>query len=149
MCEVDGSNITQFTDPKESCRSPRLHPITNEVYYLSNRVGGPHNSTSEIKKYDFETKITVTLIGIPSNVQGPTQFPGLYVDQLPVNCFTERGDLVFSSIWRCQKRALVLRFGRVESLSRMDDMSSYNVLFVRGGYALVTQGTPTYPSRLV
>lgn len=134
------------------------------MVFLSNPVGGPHSSCASLhaaalpsKNSDKPAQTTV-LVPVVDTVTSLSQFPGLYVDQLPQRCFLETADgpaVVMTSIWRSRRVPLLvnLRSGRVENLlpwpepneddvvlpylKRSDDLESIGVLGTDGGSKIV------------
>ncbi|KAG0142926.1 hypothetical protein CROQUDRAFT_135262 [Cronartium quercuum f. sp. fusiforme G11] len=108
-----------------SGRSPRV--LGERVYYISNPIGGPHGSCASLNVVSTSTgeeEVLVSVVEEPhSNAGNPAedQFPGLYIDQLPLHPFLSNsatGDhfLVTSSIWGSLKVLLIidLQTGKVQ-----------------------------------
>jgi acylaminoacyl-peptidase len=116
---------------------------------LASPVGGAHHSTATLLSYDLETEQTKVIVPIISQ---PTDFPGLYPDALPRNCFlsTDQGlFIVCSTPWRSQKRVIAIHFesGKVIPLS-MDHLPatvSMNVLDVVDNTILVMASHCDFP----
>ncbi|GAA5863675.1 hypothetical protein JCM8547_003689 [Rhodosporidiobolus lusitaniae] len=140
------STATPFSPEDRSSRSPRVVPSSSssspEIVYLSNPLGGPHASCGQLHLATLssisspaspcsfrvaEERILVPVVDIP-NAKSPgagtssDPFPGLYVDQLPLEPFlqTKKGySVVMSSIWRSRRVPLLvdLLSGKVTNLA--------------------------------
>ncbi|GAA6039217.1 hypothetical protein JCM8097_000474 [Rhodosporidiobolus ruineniae] len=123
-----------------SSRSPRFLPTSTDslqLCYLSNPQGGPHGSCAQLHVATLspssasvqlsEDKVLVPVVDVPDSKNpgagtASDPFPGLYVDQLPLEPFLHSGagtSLVLSSIWRSRSVPLVvdLASGKVTSLA--------------------------------
>ncbi|GJN94423.1 hypothetical protein Rhopal_007503-T1 [Rhodotorula paludigena] len=133
-----------LSSPDRSARSPRIVPTASSesnnsnstrVLYLSNALGGPHASCAALQlatvshgSLTLESDRTlVPVVDVPETKSGSSDpFPGLYVDQLPQECFLRSpssGDnalkAVMSSIWRSRRVPLTvdLESGEVQNLA--------------------------------
>lgn len=172
---VSTATIQSDSDTR-SARSARvLHPPATSksksgpqrlplVVFLSNPVGGPHSSCASLHAAALpppgsnDPPKTTVLVPVVEKVAKLAAFPGLYVDQLPQQCFleTEEGPaVVMSSIWRSRRVPILvnLRTGKVESLlswpapneddvvlpylSKQQELQSIGVLGTDGGSRIV------------
>lgn len=163
--------LPQSDTENRSARSARvLQPPSVEskraplVVFLSNPVGGPHSSCASLHAAALPSKNsnkparTTVLVPVVDKVTDLSQFPGLYVDQLPQKCFLETADgpaVVMTSIWRSRRVPLLvnLRSGKVENLlpwpkpneddvvlpylGKSDELESIGVLGTDGGSKIV------------
>lgn len=103
-------------------RSPRAAPDGRSLVFLGHRKGYiTHGGCSALFRVSLsdgdvhEIEEIVSAVDLPSNTfeskRHPFGFPGLFLDQLPVRCFTKAdgSELVCSSLW-----------GSVEELLRID-----------------------------
>ncbi|XP_042895470.1 acylamino-acid-releasing enzyme [Parasteatoda tepidariorum] len=81
-----------------SVRNPRFSLDFKSLFYLENKVGGPHFSGSKLKKYDWESKQISTVIDLVDS-PGIADFPGLYVTSVPQRCWF-KNNLFLTSQWR-------------------------------------------------
>ncbi|OMH78634.1 Acylamino-acid-releasing enzyme [Zancudomyces culisetae] len=110
ICDVEGCNVKCVTKSDYNARSPR--PVigkASEIVYLSTKIGGPHANINKLMHLDLDSlEITeiVPEVHTPSQEQTesfPSNFPGLYFNQLPRDPWMEMGSgnklLFCSSIW--------------------------------------------------
>ncbi|GAA6013195.1 hypothetical protein JCM10207_006201 [Rhodosporidiobolus poonsookiae] len=137
-------HATPLSPADRSSRSPRVVPSSSpsspQVVYLSNPLGGPHASCGQLhlstlylsSPSTLEVKIDQVLVPVvdvpdaknPGAGTAADPFPGLYVDQLPLEPFVAslEGDgfaVVMSSIWRSRSVPLRVELagGKVTSLA--------------------------------
>ena len=89
--DVDGKNLEKISNGFSNARSPRVYK--SKVYFLSNAEGGPHSSTSKLVSFDLDKRFCEVLVNIPTGLNGG-EFPGFYLDNLPLDCFI--GDFLFT-----------------------------------------------------
>ncbi|KAM0790462.1 hypothetical protein ACM66B_003339 [Microbotryomycetes sp. NB124-2] len=111
-----------LTSSDRSARSPRVVPSSLRQrgskdiigVFLSNKAGGPHGSCASLhviqtsSNGSFEQRILVDVVRQANSID---DFPGLYVDQLPQECFVDLGGhlgVVSSSIWGSRRVPLVI-----------------------------------------
>eukprot|EP00842_Homolaphlyctis_polyrhiza_P006607 jgi/Hompol1/6948/HPOL_005129-RA len=104
---TDGSNLVTVTKEGWNGRTPILSPDASILFYLSNKIGGPHNSCAELDRYNLETGTTETIVPIvKSSTNGANDFPGLFSDRLIKNCIVSTRDesvVLMQTSWRCQE----------------------------------------------
>ncbi|KAI8058335.1 Alpha/Beta hydrolase protein [Syncephalis plumigaleata] len=148
-CQLDGSKLEAITSESVSIRSPRLSPDSKSIVYLEHSLGGPHASCSALKKYCLESGTTTTLV---DKVDEPADdgFTGLYVQNLPTNCWTRYNNedyLITTTTWRCQSAVIAIHYatGKVTRLSTdksSSSSSSWSVLNVLGDKLLAIKSSP-------
>ena len=151
-----------LTDPNHACRSPRVLFQNGEATHytwVSNAVGGPHAtcSTLHVMRPSDAPEVVVETVWEPR----PNEFPGLYLNTLPVSPFIELGrsssnpdpHVVLSSIWRSRATVLFISLsdGTVIDLSPDDGTHySWTVLGTDGRNQVVcTRSAPSRPPELV
>lgn len=147
--------ICRLSLDSHNVRSPRLSPCSQFIYYLSNKIGGPHASVNEIWRYDLHCQ---TLFCLVPAIQKPAifnAFPGLYVDQLPKQCFLTLKEtfLVCTSQWRSLKKILLIDIhsGKIlvlPDMKRNGHISSVAVLAACKSYLVVYESDLLYPGAL-
>ncbi|GAA5892740.1 hypothetical protein JCM6882_000570 [Rhodosporidiobolus microsporus] len=136
------AKATPLSPEDRSSRSPRLAPSssgnTPQLVYISNPLGGPHASCGELHLASLflsssgeaqlqSDKVLVPVVDVP-DAKSPgagtasDPFPGMYVDQLPLEPFIASSSsvsVVMGSIWRSRSVPLVvdLASGKVTSLA--------------------------------
>ncbi|KAK4047110.1 hypothetical protein OIO90_006312 [Microbotryomycetes sp. JL221] len=138
-----------LTKEDRSARSPRVVPASPSnikaehnivAVFISNASGGPHGSCASLHVIEnvngkLEQRILIDVVQKPKVEDG---FPGLYIDQLPNQCFMQvqgRLQLVTSSIWQSRRVALLIGLSGSSSTAVED-----------GGASRVTCLTP-WPKR--
>ncbi|GAA5926304.1 hypothetical protein JCM1841_005529 [Sporobolomyces salmonicolor] len=133
------TNVTPLSPEHRSARSARVYvprpsvgaqskDLPSMVVYLSNCLGGPHSSCASLHLVTFPSSSASSPISkeLVSSVSKPNtidDFPGLYVDQLPVEAFVSLEKtgpaIVLSSIWRSRRVPLLIDLGtgRVTTLA--------------------------------
>lgn len=171
-----------------SARSPRVLPSSSQdnsadVVYVSNTLGGVHASCAELRLATLaggadvkEDRTLVSIVDNPTDTNGVTDFPGLYIDQLPQEPFLvdARGGarrIALTSTWRSRRVPLLvdLSTGKIQNLapwpevgsaprdlpypvqgSEPDSLASYSVLGTDGvGRVLATRSAPTTMPQVV
>ncbi|XP_054155949.1 acylamino-acid-releasing enzyme-like [Oppia nitens] len=82
-------------------KDPRIAPDGQSFVYLENDSGGPHHTAFRLRRYDFVTKSTETIIDsngkreivvdTDGNLRYSDQLAALFLNQLPEKCFLESG----------------------------------------------------------
>lgn len=164
------------SDDQRSARSARvLHPPRDAKYsplavFLSNPVGGPHSSCASLHAVALQQDGSAKTVELVPTVDSPkalADFPGLYLDQLPQQCFLTTKDgpaVVLTSVWRSRRVPLLisLKSGEVTSLAEWPEpkegglpyvgagLESFNVLGTDGLSRIVaTRSGATGPPQLV
>ncbi|GAA6026237.1 hypothetical protein JCM8202_004732 [Rhodotorula sphaerocarpa] len=171
-----------------SARSPRVLPSSSEddsaeIVYVSNVLGGVHASCAELRLANLagggDVKEDWTLVSVvddPTDTNGVTDFPGLYLDQLPQEPFLVDAHggarrIALTSTWRSRRVPLLvdLSTGKIQNLapwpevgsaprdlpypiqgSELDSLASYFVLGTDGvGRVLATRSAPTMMPQVV
>ncbi|KAI8456449.1 hypothetical protein BY996DRAFT_1223519 [Phakopsora pachyrhizi] len=102
----------RLTSQHLSSRSPRVSG--GELYYLSNKLGGPHASCGSLRKLDLDVEGSEKiLVDFADETSQESPFPGLYIDQLPVEPFltdpkTNSKLMVVSSIWGSSRSLITI-----------------------------------------
>lgn len=124
-----------------SARSARVVPATAagtarssqpRIVYVSNTLGGVHASCAKLQIVTLgsgfsveEDKTLVPVVQTPQDLQGLVDFPGLYIDQLPVEPFLSPSEsagstrILVTSTWRSRRVPIVvdLESGEMECLA--------------------------------
>lgn len=141
------SRSPRLVPTASSSSSSAISSSTVQILHLSNRLGGPHASCAQLvlttlylssfsstspPPHDSQVAVTHILVPIvaspdskhPGAGTASDPFPGLYVDQLPLEpCLVSPSSgevsIAFSSIWRSRRVPLVveLQSGKVTSLA--------------------------------
>ena len=80
-----------------SCRSPRVSPDGSSVLWLESAAGGPHHAGARLMRRQMDSAavtVVVDLVGAPSEPDG---FTGLYLPQLPADCWLSETQLCLST----------------------------------------------------
>ncbi|GBN81128.1 Acylamino-acid-releasing enzyme, partial [Araneus ventricosus] len=101
VINLESKDIECLTpDDNISVQSPRFSPNLDTLIYLENSGGGPHFKGAKLRKYDWKTKKISTVVDLVEHATGD-EFPGIYVECLPSQCWSEDGKhIYFSTIWR-------------------------------------------------
>ena len=101
---------------QSSSRSPRWSPDGSRVVFLSAPPSVAHNGPVQLSEWVVGTQKTRVVVDFASGVVRPAAFPSLYVDQLPLSCFSPDSQAVWcSTVWGSRKLAvrIELATGRV------------------------------------
>ncbi|RUS30575.1 hypothetical protein BC938DRAFT_479227 [Jimgerdemannia flammicorona] len=187
QAEGEKSKLVHISADVQNARSPRLSRDETKLLYVSNTVGGPHNSCATLRlpilaalcylssllylsavreqriyiQYDFASEKNPHLL-VVNVVQEPeaTSFPGLYLDQLPINTWIRDEWAVANSIWGSRKTILAIQVqtdnlrngqpAKVIDLTPADAGSrSWTVLHVTDDYIVATRASPAEPGDLM
>ena len=141
-CELYRADITQLLAAPSSCdspppvkfesitkslalaRSPRLSPSGNDLLFIGRRDRlSSHNGCFSLFKANLAsgelTAITPIVSTPGTGADGLMDFPGVYTDQLPKQCFLDESRVVFSSMWGSIETAIVVdtATGSIERLN--------------------------------
>ncbi|GAA5985343.1 hypothetical protein JCM10908_006938, partial [Rhodotorula pacifica] len=188
--------VVPLSPADRSARSPRVVPASRgndsqpRIVYVSNTLGGVHASCAQLQLAtlslsssrkatiipEYRTLVPVVKVPSASKQNGLTDFPGLYIDQLPVEPFVHVGGggsgrqvkLALTSGWKSRRVPLLidLESGEIENLAPLpattsdkalpylsmnkDELSSYSVLGTDGkSKILVTRSGPGTPPQVV
>ncbi|RUS18686.1 Alpha/Beta hydrolase protein [Endogone sp. FLAS-F59071] len=163
-----GSNGEKWPDPihlsseVQNARSPRLSRDATKLVYLSNTPGGPHNSCTTLRVYDFTLSSGPHLVALDvvQEPDSPGGFPGLYVEQLPGQPWIRDEWIVLNSSWGNRKTILAVQIrtdklreaqqAKVVDLTPADTASrSWSVLYVSEEYVVAKRTSPTEPGDLM
>jgi acylaminoacyl-peptidase len=168
----------RVSDPNRSSRSPRLGPTYNtdgtskrQLVWISNALLGPHASCSQLHscavapdsltsdEIEVDKKVVIDTVQKPSSC---TPFPGLYLDQLPVNPFFEPFALLLNTVWGSKKTILTVSLSErnryfycAQQMGTTQKPVSRTFLnwFRRGQeevpFVLFSESSPTKPNRLL
>uniref|UniRef100_A0A1E1X5B5 Acylamino-acid-releasing enzyme n=1 Tax=Amblyomma aureolatum TaxID=187763 RepID=A0A1E1X5B5_9ACAR len=129
------TNVT-IGETNKSIYSPRFSPDGNTLVYLQAEVGGPHFQACQLVKCNWETKQAVIVVDRVNTPIG-NEFPGLYLNTLPNNCFSADGNsVVLSSAWHSKWEVIgiSLTYGEVAKLSKDETVGCWQVLTVKENY---------------
>ncbi|KAF0295360.1 Acylamino-acid-releasing enzyme [Amphibalanus amphitrite] len=79
-----------------SCRSPRVSPDGSAVLWLESAAGGPHHAGARLVRRDMNSGVVSVLIDLV-DVPEPDGFSGLYLQQLPTQCWISDTAVCFST----------------------------------------------------
>ncbi|KAK4049284.1 alpha-actinin [Microbotryomycetes sp. JL201] len=142
-----------LTTADRSARSPRawFPTVEDDILgvFLSNEAGGPHGSCTSL--HVIRQHRTEVIVDVVHRAISLDEFPGLYIDQLPQECFVcfrEGPTILTSSIWGSRKVPLAIdvQSGKVTSLAPWPkgDKDEVEVPFLhqyRGLDSFVVMGT--------
>ncbi|KAL1921198.1 uncharacterized protein VTP21DRAFT_10914 [Calcarisporiella thermophila] len=154
---LDGSNLVRLNSEEVNGRSPQLSPSEKHLVYVSNKIGGPHASCATLYKYEFSSGANQIVVDQIASTKEAHEFPGLYIDQLPTDCFALSADkasewVVAHSVWRSRKTLVAINTstGNVKELtSGTLAKGSYSLLYVSNDYLVASWSTPTEPNSLL
>ncbi|KWU42907.1 alpha/beta-hydrolase, partial [Rhodotorula sp. JG-1b] len=135
--------VMPISPAERSARSPRVQRF--RIVYVSNTLGGVHASCAKLQIATLalspsspvsvlNDRTLVPVVQTPTNLNGVSDFPGLYIDQLPAEPFlhlkaggarreeegvAEGTKIVFTSGWRSRRVPLMvdLESGEIENLA--------------------------------
>ncbi|TPX35244.1 hypothetical protein SmJEL517_g02256 [Synchytrium microbalum] len=131
---ISSQEIETLSTPSGfNARYPRITPDRKHLIYISNRVGGPHNSTCRIMKsnlVDGKVGSAQLLVDMKPLTD---EIPGLYLDKLSTACFAVVKDttyLLCTTIARCQlvMVAIDVESGKVVKLDTEPSVPGQDVL---------------------
>ncbi|KAL1417073.1 hypothetical protein MTO96_027133 [Rhipicephalus appendiculatus] len=134
--EFETNSYATIGDTNKSICSPRFSPDGNTLVYLQSEVGGPHFQACQLVKCCWETKQTLVIIDT-INAPAGNEFPGLYLNALPQNCFIGDGNtVVLSTCWHSKWEVIGvnLNFGSVTKLSKDETVGCWQVLTVKENF---------------
>lgn len=130
---VDLTKLVQFTEPPTPSnqasqvthinqtphvyvsRSPRFSPDGSSLLFIGsiNKVAS-HNSCFQLLRTSISSTLMPTTVSIvvdkvTSPKEYPRDFPGLFCDQLPRNCFLNSNEIVLTSMWGSSESVLVIQ----------------------------------------
>ncbi|XP_064488040.1 acylamino-acid-releasing enzyme-like isoform X1 [Ornithodoros turicata] len=134
--DFEGDNYISIGDTAKCIYSPRFSPDGNILVYLQSEVGGPHFQSCQLVKCNWETKQTVIVVDTVASPAG-NDFPGLYLNKLPQNCFmSDCTTVVLSSCWHSKWEVIGINteFGDLMKLSRDETVGFWEVLTVKENF---------------
>ncbi|KAJ3168943.1 hypothetical protein HDU88_001270 [Geranomyces variabilis] len=147
--DLKGDNLVLLSPANEAARSPRLDEKRETVFYLSNALGGPHYTCAKIMAYDFDSrKSRVVLSQIEK--AAPTEFPGLFIDRLPVGAVAGSGDaqyILTATTWRSRKTIIAINVasGAVTDVTPDTEAGSFYLLGLKGDWLVASRSSPAVP----
>ena len=90
-----------------ACRSPRVSPDGGAVLWLESAAGGPHHAGARLMRRDMDSAALSVLIDLV-DVPEPDGFSGLYLLQLPAECWLSDTLLCFSAPMGTQLRTMTV-----------------------------------------
>ncbi|KAF9434091.1 hypothetical protein BGZ76_008553 [Entomortierella beljakovae] len=145
---IDGTGIKLISGDLKSARSPRLNPDGTTLIFLSNSINGPHASCAKLSKIDLASGAVSTVVDIVKRADSKTNFPGLYIDQLPKKTWVTPTKIVASTAWRLRRTliSIDINSGAVEELTPLSQHpGSTTVLYADSKWVLATYSTPVDP----
>ncbi|KAJ8519578.1 hypothetical protein ONZ45_g3475 [Pleurotus djamor] len=146
----------KISSPEVSSRSPRVPPSSDTVFWLSSALYGAHAAGSSLHCLDAtdnEARVVVDTVWEPKS---PSDFPGLYLDNLPQRPFLRLGGTLYMtchSVWGSRTTVLLINTenGQVTDLTPEDGkLYSWTVLGTDGeDRILCSRSTPTSPSDII
>ncbi|RKP37675.1 Alpha/Beta hydrolase protein, partial [Dimargaris cristalligena] len=153
--DLQGHNLERLTPTDQSCRSPRLAKDGSRLLYLTNVLGGPHNSCTSLAEYRWADRsvrdVVPTSMDFASNPDG---FPGLYLNLLldsPWLSDKSNDDyVVCASNWGSRSTVLLIHTftGVVRNLTPDVSAGSWAVLDTYQNMILAARSTPNQPRTL-
>jgi len=170
-CDI---KFTLLTEGLEMARSPRFSACGTQLVFLGSRTGfSTHNGCSELFRIRFSTKDTATsdiaevIVEETRHSSSTSEFPGLFIDQLPRDCFCKEGSsdcIILSTSWGSVEKIVKVNLETkvlaaiavVLPASDMGESGEWNnhnnfslsVLDVQHNKILLSLSSPSSPSRL-
>ncbi|XP_043234068.1 acylamino-acid-releasing enzyme-like isoform X1 [Amphibalanus amphitrite] len=94
--EADAAGARLSGEAAVSCRSPRVSPDGSAVLWLESAAGGPHHAGARLMRRDMNSGAVSVLIDLV-DVPEPDGFSGLYLQQLPTQCWVSDTAVCFST----------------------------------------------------
>ncbi|XP_077541030.1 acylamino-acid-releasing enzyme-like isoform X1 [Haemaphysalis longicornis] len=138
--EFETDSYVTVGDLNKSISSPRFSPDGNTLVYLQSDAGGPHFQASQLVKCNWETKQTAIIV---DRVNAPigNEFPGLYTESLPQNCFINDGStVVLTSAWHSKWEVIGVNtnYGDITKLSKDETVGCWQVLAVKENFIVAS-----------
>lgn len=148
----------RLTSNDISVRSPRFHPSKDVVVFLKNPIGGPHFHCTELSSIllpcldelltegaNCDSEVIVHSVDVPAS---ETDFPGLYLLNLPRNCWSKDGQYIFcTSFWG--SHGLILGTEITSgSIFRLTELGFSVVLDIRDDIIVIGHSTPCDPPEI-
>ncbi|XP_064422218.1 acylamino-acid-releasing enzyme-like [Latimeria chalumnae] len=137
------------SDANSVC-SPRISPDQRYLVYLEGGVMGPHRQCLKLCMYDWEKKLTSTLIDIINQPQ-EGEFAGIYSLALPQACWSADSQrILFDTPQRSRKEIFVvdIRTKNVISVTAGSAAGSWTLLTVEQDLMVVSCSSPNCPPSL-
>lgn len=120
------NKIVRISHENKVSRSPRFSNDGNTLVFLASNHVLTHGSASKLMKMDWATKKEETVIDIVSKYPSiDTDFPGLFVTNLPPKPFIDKNKIVLSTHWRSTVRSLLIDLdnGDISKICMSDELS--------------------------
>ncbi|KAI3651582.1 hypothetical protein MP228_002885 [Amoeboaphelidium protococcarum] len=105
--QQDG-NVKCLSIGVPNARSVRVAPSQGYCLYLSNQIGGGHFGACQLIKHDFSTGINTVIVDVVQDSQSVEDFPGLYTESLPLNCFLSDNLVLVNTQWRASRQVVLI-----------------------------------------
>ncbi|KAJ8501525.1 hypothetical protein ONZ45_g12111 [Pleurotus djamor] len=146
----------KISSPEVSSRSPRVPPSSDSVFWLTSALYGAHAAGSSLHCLDAATNESRVVVDTVWEPNSPSDFPGLYLDNLPQRPFLRLGGKLFvtcHSVWGSRTTVLLINTedGQFTDLTPEDGkLYSWTVLGTDGeDRILCSRSTPTSPSEII
>ncbi|KAI8818824.1 Alpha/Beta hydrolase protein [Fimicolochytrium jonesii] len=148
--DLEGNGLKLLTDPNEASRSPRLDAKKETLYFISNPIGGPHFTCGKISSISLGGKAEIKSVLPYVETPGPSDFPGLFIDRIPINGIVETGDarwIVVTNTWRSRVTiaAINVASGKVVDLCPKVETGSWRAIGVHGTWVAAIRSEPGVP----
>lgn len=138
--EFETDSYIAIGEMNKSIYSPRFSPDGCTLVYLQAEVGGPHFQSCQLVKCNWETKQTVIVVDRVNSPVG-NEFPGLYLQSLPQNCFiSDLSTVILSSCWHSKWEVIGVNTanGELLKLSRDETVGYWQVLTVKENFIVAS-----------
>ncbi|KAJ3330808.1 hypothetical protein HDU91_003494, partial [Kappamyces sp. JEL0680] len=157
LCSIDYSSADpvwkQHSQEGRSVRFPQLSPDGKSLVYLSNPVGGPHDSCAQLISFDIAShKETVVVDTVSQPAAG--EFPGLFAVSLKANSWAVSSSnepvLLVTSLWRSRSVILAVNIatGAVDNVAA-EGTESWTLLGCTNGQIVATKSSPSQMPSIV
>jgi acylaminoacyl-peptidase len=176
--KTDDSEFECITSDERLARSPRFSTIVDgkaKLAYLCNKHGfDTHGGCMALHVADWNVsvgtivkesqRVVVDVVSLPgergtSEVISGIQFPGLWFNQLPAQCFSsDLEHIVTTSEWGCTTKVISIsltdgsvtpiNFNLLDGSGHKEELSQRFLCFTEGGGAVVTQSEANRPAIL-
>ncbi|KAI3638211.1 hypothetical protein MIR68_003822 [Amoeboaphelidium protococcarum] len=101
-------NVKCLSTGVPNARSVRVAPSQEYCLYLSNQIGGGHFGACQLIKYNFSTGINTVIVDVVQDSKSVEDFPGLYTESLPLNCFLNDNLVLVNTQWRDSRQIVLI-----------------------------------------
>jgi Acylamino-acid-releasing enzyme, N-terminal domain len=140
QCKTDGSGLEKLSGKFGNARFPLITPNKEHILFLSNQIGGPHDSCARLISFDLKTKKEIVIVDRVRAAKSSDDFPGLFVGSgLQPNCWINDCVLIVCSLWRSKSAivAIDISNGNVTNLTASGS-ESWSLLRVAGSQIFAT-----------